>query len=90
MIKKLFSAAILISSLLHVQAQEILKQMPKGFEQVRTESAKGKLDTITYNSKTVGTNRRALVYTPPGFSKKKKYSVLYLLHGIGGDEIEWL
>jgi enterochelin esterase-like enzyme len=31
-----------------------------------------------------------LVYTPPGYSKNKKYSVLYLLHGIGGDEKEWL
>ncbi len=31
-----------------------------------------------------------LVYTPPGFSKRKKYPVLYLLHGIGGDEKEWL
>ena len=30
------------------------------------------------------------LYTPPGFSKEKKYPVLYLLHGIGGDEKEWL
>ena len=29
------------------------------------------------------------VYTPPGYSKEKKYPVLYLLHGIGGDETEW-
>jgi enterochelin esterase-like enzyme len=29
------------------------------------------------------------VYTPPGYSKDKKYPVLYLLHGIGGDETEW-
>src|SRR3954454_20556110 len=33
--------------------------------------------------------RKARVYTPPGFSKDKKYPVLYLLHGIGGDENEW-
>ena len=31
-----------------------------------------------------------LIYTPPGYSEKKKYPVLYLLHGIGGDEKEWL
>jgi enterochelin esterase-like enzyme len=31
-----------------------------------------------------------LIYTPPGYSKKVKYPVLYLLHGIGGDEKEWL
>jgi enterochelin esterase-like enzyme len=29
------------------------------------------------------------VYTPPGYSKAMKYPVLYLLHGIGGDETEW-
>jgi len=29
------------------------------------------------------------VYTPPGYSKEQKYPVLYLLHGIGGDETEW-
>lgn len=52
--------------------------------------SKGKIDTIQYTSKTVGTTRKALIYTPPGFSKAKKYPVLYLLHGIGGDEKEWL
>jgi hypothetical protein len=34
--------------------------------------------------------RKPLIYTPPGYSKKKKYPILYLLHGIGGDEKEWL
>jgi enterochelin esterase-like enzyme len=29
------------------------------------------------------------VYTPPGYTPSKKYPVLYLLHGIGGDETEW-
>ncbi len=44
---------------------------------------------IEYDSKTVGTTRKMNVYTPPGYSKDKKYPVLYLLHGIGGDETEW-
>ena len=48
------------------------------------------IDTISYKSKTVGTTRRAIIYTPPGYIKGKKYPVLYLLHGIGGDEKEWL
>jgi enterochelin esterase-like enzyme len=63
---------------------------PRGFDSLRTGIPQGKLDTIRYASKTVGTTRKALVYTPPGFNKKKKYPVLYLLHGIGGDEKEWL
>ena len=71
-------------------SQPIEKEAPKGFDQVRTGIASGKLDSIQYESKTVGTTRKALVYTPPGYSKKKKYPVLYLLHGIGGDEKEWL
>jgi enterochelin esterase-like enzyme len=71
-------------------AQEREKIAPAGYDSLRMEIPHGKIDTITYPSKTVGTNRRSLIYTPPGFSSKKKYPVLYLLHGIGGDEKEWL
>jgi enterochelin esterase-like enzyme len=70
-------------------AQEIVQHAPPGFDSARNNIPHGKIDTILYASKTVGTNRRALIYTPPGYSKKKKYRVLYLLHGIGGDEKEW-
>jgi enterochelin esterase-like enzyme len=89
--KKKYSLLVALFALaIAVQAQNIEKEAPKGFDAVQTGIANGKLDTITYASKTVGTSRRALVYTPPGFSKGKKYPVLYLLHGIGGDEKEWL
>ena len=71
-------------------AQPAVKEAPKGFDLVRENIPHGKIDTIVYPSKTVGTTRRALIYTPPAYSKKKKYPVLYLLHGIGGDEKEWL
>lgn len=73
-----------------VHAQEPVKPGPAGFDIMRDSIAHGKIDTITYKSKTVDTLRRALIYTPPGYSKKNKYPVLYLLHGIGGDEKEWL
>lgn len=71
-------------------SQNIVQQAPEGFDTLRAGIPHGRIDTITYVSKTVGTQRKALVYTPPGFFKKKKYPVLYLLHGIGGDEKEWL
>ena len=64
--------------------------VPADFDKPRTDILHGKIDTIQYKSKTVGSKRKALIYTPPGYSKKKKYPVLYLLHGIGGDEKEWL
>ena len=65
-------------------------QAPQGYDQYLESIAHGNIDTIHYLSKTVGTTRTALIYTPPGFNKSKKYPVLYLLHGIGGDEFEWL
>ncbi len=89
--KRLLSIAV--SLLLQAQvsdAQDILMEMPRGYDKVKEDQLAGKIDTVKYQSKTVGNNRRALVYTPPGFDKKKKYPVLYLLHGIGGDEKEWL
>ncbi|MCA9065040.1 MAG: endo-1,4-beta-xylanase, partial [Planctomycetaceae bacterium] len=57
--------------------------------QPRDGIAHGKLEMVEYDSKTVGTTRKMNVYTPPGYSKEQKYPVLYLLHGIGGDETEW-
>lgn len=73
-----------------LHAQQIEKEAPSGFYQAREGIPHGKIDTVTYHSTTVGNDRHALVYTPPGFSKNEKYPVLYLLHGIGGDEKEWL
>ncbi len=73
-----------------LHAQQLEKEAPSGFDQLRDGISHGKIDTISYPSKTVGNDRKALVYTPPGFNKNDKYPVLYLLHGIGGDEKEWL
>ena len=73
-----------------VLSQDILKPAPEGYDIFRDDIPDGVLDTITYPSKTIGTERNALIYTPPGYLKDKKYPVLYLLHGIGGDEFEWL
>jgi len=62
---------------------------PADFNVVRDDIPRGKLEMIQYDSKTVGTRRNMNVYTPPGYSAERKYPVLYLLHGIGGDETEW-
>ena len=70
-------------------SQTTITPAPEGYDVFRESIPHGNVDSITYKSSTVGTTRKALVYTPPGFSKDKKYPVLYLLHGIGGDEKEW-
>ena len=62
---------------------------PEGFKSVRESVPHGKMEMIEYESRTVGTKRKMQVYTPPGYTTDKKYPVLYLLHGIGGDETEW-
>ncbi|HVW02972.1 MAG TPA: alpha/beta hydrolase-fold protein, partial [Planctomycetaceae bacterium] len=62
---------------------------PEGFDRRREGIEHGKLETVEYDSTTVGIKRKARVYTPPGYSTEQKYPVLYLLHGIGGDENEW-
>jgi enterochelin esterase-like enzyme len=83
----LFAILILCGNLIFAQNME--KEMPKGYENARNGIAKGKIDTVQYESKTVGSTRKTLVYTPPNYDKKKKYPVFYLLHGIGGDHLEW-
>jgi enterochelin esterase-like enzyme len=89
---KQFFSAIVFSLLtaLSLQSQNIIKPASPGFDTLRAGIPHGKIDTIFYFSKTVGNKRRALIYTPPGYAKNKRYPVLYLLHGIGGDEKEWL
>jgi enterochelin esterase-like enzyme len=61
---------------------------PAGID-ARKDVPHGKLEIVTYESKSVGATRKMNVYTPPGYSTETKYPVLYLLHGIGGDETEW-
>jgi enterochelin esterase-like enzyme len=62
---------------------------PEDFDKVRDGIPRGRIEMVEYDSKTVGNPRKALIYTPPGYSTDTKYPVLYLLHGIGGDEEEW-
>src|SRR4051812_37963507 len=69
--------------------KQIFPDPPAGITDKRDGIPHGKLEMVEYDSKTVGTTRKMQVYTPPGYSSEKKYPVLYLLHGIGGDETEW-
>ncbi|MCB0742899.1 MAG: esterase [Ignavibacteriae bacterium] len=71
-------------------SQEIEKQAPHGFDTFHKDVVHGKIDSVYYNSETIGKKRKAMIYLPPGYSKDKEYPVLYLLHGIGGDEKEWI
>lgn len=51
----------------------------------------GTVSKVWYNSPTLGFDRRLTVYTPAGYEQNRdqRYPVLYLLHGMGGDENAW-
>ena len=54
----------------------------------------GTIETITYKTYDyfgdgAEIKKQANVYLPYGYDEEKKYNVLYLMHGIGGNENEW-
>ncbi len=63
---------------------------PRGFDAKRDAIQRGKVETVEYDSKSIGVKRKMLIYTPPGYSTGRKYPVLYLLHGGGDDETGWV
>lgn len=81
----LLMGLLILSTVIYAQQ----KSTPDGFDVRKQQVEQGAIDTITYPSTTVGVDRKALVYTPPGYNKDQNYPVLYLLHGISGDEREW-
>ena len=52
----------------------------------------GEIRTHWYHSKSLGSERRLTVYTPPGYDagqRSRRYPVVYLLHGANADENAW-
>jgi enterochelin esterase-like enzyme len=69
-------------------AQANLPVPPAGYDQRRSGEPQGTVATVTYSTTSYGM-RSARTYTPPGYSTATKYPVLYLHHGLGGDETSW-
>ena len=62
---------------------------PQGFDVRRQDVAAGRVERVEYTSSVTGGKKPAMVFTPAGYSSSQKYPVLYLLHGIGGNETHW-
>ena len=67
----------------------LFPEAPAGYRDLPGGALRGRLEPFEYDSGVTGTRRKAQVYLPPGYSADRKYPVLYLLHGIGGNEFEW-
>ena len=63
---------------------------PEGFDEKKAVEKPWTMKDEVYPSKTTGTDRKCHVILPFGYSANQTYPVLYLLHGIGGTEDEWL
>lgn len=61
---------------------------PSGYDSNRSGIQHGMVMSTTYPTKSYGM-KNMRVYLPPGYSTGKKYPVVYLHHGIGGDETSW-
>jgi enterochelin esterase-like enzyme len=72
-----------------VKAETLPALPPTGFDQVQSNIQHGQVISFTYFSKATNSQRNAKIYLPPGYSTSNKYSVLYLLHGYGGNENDW-
>src|SRR2546425_9168699 len=84
------SAAVMATIPAAALAQSAATQAPApAYLQVRSVPH-GTVQTHAYKSKSLGTDRNVVVYTPPGYEKSStRYPVLYLLHGAGNTETSW-
>ena len=71
--KSIVLALSFVLSGVFISAQDFEKKVPQDFDKEKKEIPHGTIDTIQYSSVTVGTTRKALVYTPPGLKKGIKY-----------------
>jgi enterochelin esterase family protein len=72
-----------VDSMFNVPGEEF------AFEALR-DVPHGEIRATWYPSKTLETNRRMHIYTPPGYEGgSEKYPVFYLLHGGGDDDQGW-
>jgi enterochelin esterase-like enzyme len=63
---------------------------PPAYLQVRATIPHGTVQSVPYKSKSLGTDRKMVVYTPPGYEQSTaRYPVVYLLHGTGSTETAW-
>ncbi len=69
-----------------------VKSLDRTFEIPREDTAKGKVEHITYTRGSDSAVRPLAVYLPPNYdsNRAEPYKVLYISHGGGGNEMDWM
>jgi endo-1,4-beta-xylanase len=80
----------LISVPVYLTADTLPMVPPTGFETQQSVPHGTVSAPLTYTSTVPGNTGKCRVYTPPGYTKDKKYSVLFLLHGCAGAYNDWV
>jgi enterochelin esterase-like enzyme len=68
----------------------ITEACPEAICEKRSDVTYGTVVHETYDSKTTGLTRGVNIVLPPNYDESKKYPVMYLLHGIFGDEYSFI
>lgn len=82
--------------LLHQESVVVVGGTPQAdlYLEPGNRAIRGRIDTISYFDDKQQVSRNILVYVPPVYNlvgaAQKDISVLYLFHGISGDEASWL
>ncbi len=86
---KQIALSILVGALASLPPQAQAQAQDPSYLQVRGVPH-GRIQTVAYKSTALGTDRKMVVYTPPGYdTSTTRYPVLYLLHGAGSIETSW-
>lgn len=65
---------------------QVRNAMTQNVPQNVKSGEKGNVTHFTYYSKKAGHDKGANVWLPPGYSESNQYPVIYMNHGVGGDE----
>jgi enterochelin esterase-like enzyme len=63
---------------------------PTGFDSKSSSIPHGTVTASISYPTTKYNTQKVTIYTPPGYSTSQKYPVVYLMHGIGGNEVSWI
>jgi len=80
----------LVGAFLFLMSSGLLAQTSEPTYLQARQIPHGTVQSVAYKSKSLGTDRKMMVYTPPGYEQStSRYPLLYLLHGAGSDETSW-